>query len=232
MPDFSMIPDAFGMIEQGREHPDSYWGAVTDLQDQGWVLTFARHRDSDHLEISNYETILTSFAEKYELNEDYRVEGSSHWLVGWMDQMMVRALQCNCEDWEQAHITVHPDRESKGLKLWRCHTCGGDFGIANIRPIFYSAIEFKERMEEYPVLDEEDFSRREYEELMEYIESVASSFVSRNEGDTIAEGWEPDYEKIFEHLFREYSVSRVDDLNYEWIEDAVLAIADEEGKKL
>jgi len=232
MPDFSMIPDAFDMIERGREHPEDYYGSITDLQDQGWIASFVKHRDSDHLDLSNYETVLTDFSEKYELNDDYRVEGSSHWAVGWLDTLMVRALQCKCEDWEDAHITVHPDRESRGLKLWRCHTCGTDFGIASVRPIFYSVAEYKERLEEYPVLDEEDFSRREHEELMEYLDQEVSAFVRQHEGDTIAEDWEPDKDAIFQYLFDVHSVSHIDELDNAWIEDAVLTVAEREGKKL
>jgi len=225
--------DLFDAVEEGREHPSDYFGSITDLQDQGWVQTFGRHRDSDHLDNSNFDTILESFQEKFELNEDYRVEGSSHWLVGWSDSMMVRALQCKCEDWENADITVHPDHRTKGLKLWRCHTCGTDFGIENIRNIFYRALEFAERLANYPVLDEEDYSRREHEELMGYLEGEVSSTVnSLQNDDRIKDDWEPDNDKVFSYLFDTYSVCRIDDLDGDMIEDAVLTVADKEGKKL
>lgn len=227
------MTDLFELLEDGRQHPQDYFGAITDLQDQGWVEVFGRHRDSDNLDISNYETILTAFHEKFELNEDFRVEGSSHWAVGWMDTMLVRALQCKCEDWENADITVHPDHDSKGLKLWRCHTCGTDLSIADIRNIFYRAVEFKDCMEDYPLLDEEDYSRREHEELMEYLEREVSWTVNHLQNDDkVVEDWEPDNDKIFQFLFDTYSVSSVDDLHSDWIEDAVLVLAEMEGKKL
>ena len=225
--------DLFDAIEQGREHPDSYWGSITDLQDQGWVQAFGRHRDSDTLDISNYETVLTAFHEKFELNEDFRVEGSSHWAVGWCDTLMVRALECDCEDWEHAHITAHPDLERRGLKLWRCHTCGIDFGIDRIRNIFYRALEFKDRLEDYPVLDEEDYSRREYEELMEYLGNEVSSTVnSLQNDDQIKEDWEADNDKVFDYIFETYSVSHIDDLTTDMVGDAVLTIAKKEGATL
>ena len=220
------MPDVYEAIEQGREHPRDYWGAITDLQDQGWTLTFARHRDSDHLDNSNFETILKAFDEKYEKYDDFRVEGSNHWAVGWMDQMMVRALQCKCEDWEQADITAHPDARSKGLKLWRCHTCGTDFGIDRVRPIFMDALEFLGRLEDYPILDEEDHSRREYEELMEYLGNEVSSTVnSLQNDDQIKEDWEADNDKVFDYIFDTYSVSSVDDLTTDMVGDAVLTLA-------
>jgi hypothetical protein len=225
-------PDVFDAVNETLEHPQDYYGDIIDLQDQGWGCTFGRHRDSDNLDISNYEQILQAFHEKFELNEDFRVEGSRHWAVGWTDQILVRALQCDCEDWEEADITVHPDAKSKGLKLWRCHTCATDFGIERVRPIFYEALEFKSRLDDYPILDEEHYSKLEHEELLEWLEQEVSAFVRHEEGETIEEDWEPDLDKVFEYLFDIHSVSTVEDCNVDWIGDAVLAIADKEGKKL
>jgi hypothetical protein len=214
----------FQAIEDGREHPRDYFGDITDYQDQGWTLFVGRHRDSDNLENSNFETIEKQFEEKYEKNEDFRIEGSSHWAVGWTDQMMIRALQCQCDDWEKAHIV-----STTVTNEWFCQICEHR---CEVRPIVFDALDIKERLDEYPVLDEEDFSRRDYEDLMNYVEDEVSSFIRRNGGDTIEEDWEPDNDKIFQYLFDTHSVSCIDDLDSSWIEDAVLAIADKEGKKL
>jgi len=228
-----MPTDLYEEICDAMEHPSDYWGAITDLQDQGWMLCFSRHRDSDHLQNSNFETILKAFGEKYELNDDFRVEGSSHWAVGWMDQMMVRALQCDCEDWEDAHITQHPDGKAMGLKLWRCHTCGLDFGLGRCRPIVEDTFEFASRLADYPVLDEEDFSRREYEEFCEWIEnSIGSVVVSLQNDERIKDDFDPDMEKVFEYLFEVHNVSTVDECDYDWLTDAVVTIAEREGAKL
>lgn len=225
--------DLFEAIEEGREHPRDYFGSITELQDEGWVETFGRHRDSDNLQNSNFDAVLKTLSEKFELNDDYQVLGSSHWAVGWCDQIMVRALQCKCEDWEDADITAHPDNAAKGLKLWRCHTCGTDFGIESIRPVFYEMLEFKNRLEQYPLLDEEDFSRREHEELMEYIEREVSAICVRfQNGEEIKDDFEANPADVARILFDEYSVSHVDDLSYEWMEDAVLTLAEKEGAKL
>lgn len=225
--------DVFEAVEECREHPRDYLGAITELQDQGWAETIGRHRDSDNLQNSNFDTVLKKLNEKYELNDDYRVEGSSHWAVGWCDQLMVRALQCKCEDWEDADIKVHPDNASKGLKLWRCHSCGTDFGIESVRPVFYEMLEFKTRLEEYPLLDEEDFSRREHEELMEYIEREVSSICTRfQNGEDVKDDFEADPAEVASILFKDYSVSSVDDVDYGWLENAVLTAAEKAGAKL
>lgn len=217
----------FELIEAGREHPEYYFGAITDYQDNGWIQTFGRHRDSDTLDDSNFESILKNLEEKFEKNDDFRVEGSSHWAVGWTDTLMVRALQCKCEDWDDAEIIGY-----KADEIWRCRTCGDEFGTEGIRPIFYEIMEYKAALEEYPVFDEEDWSRREHEELMEYLEDEINSIVRRKEGDEIEEDFEPDHDEVFEYLFREHSVSCVEDLRNEWIEDAVLTVAEKAGKKL
>jgi hypothetical protein len=224
--------DLYEAVNETLERPRDYYGVIPELQEQGWGCTFGRHRDSDNLDISNYETILRAFAEKFELNEDYRVEGSSHWAVGWTDTLMVRVLQCDCEDWEEAEITQHPDSVHKGVKLWRCHTCGLDFGIERIRPIFQECLEFKASLEEYPLLDEEDFSRREHEELMEWLEDEVASVIRRNEGETIEEDFEVETGEVARILFDDHSVSSVEDVDMGWIEDAVLDLADKAGKKL
>ena len=229
MNDTYLYYESFKAVEEGREHPRDYWGCITDLQDQGWVLTFGRHRDSDVLGISNYETILKLFEEKkFEKQDDYRVEGSNHWAVGWIDQIMVRALQCDCDDWEKADIVV----ESKQTEEWRCNTCGAVFGTEAIRPIFYECREIAARLENYPVLDEEDFSRREHEDLVEYIETNLFHAISGNEGETIAEGFTVEAEAVAEWLFDTHSVSCVDECDTDKIEEAVIALAEKEGKKL
>lgn len=183
-------------LRQALEPPDSYYGSITDLVRQGWAKTFSRHRDSDILEISNYETILATFAEKYELNEDYRVEGSSHWAVGWVDQIMVRALDCKCEDWEDADLMyrdLHPIEEEEMLHPflnagWYCNTCGA---LAKVRPIFEEVLEIAGQLEEYAVLDEEDYSEREYKDLNEYLEGeIYSHYVHLGYEELSDEGYD------------------------------------------
>lgn len=184
--------------------PDHYWGAQTELVEQGWGGTFGIHRDSDLLAKSNYETILKLFNEKYEQNEDWRIESASHFLVGWMDTLMVRVLKCKCTEEDEdtmPSIYRHPDWESKGNMTWSCGTCDSP---AFYTDIFMEALEIQNKLEEYPVLDEDDWSRREHEEMMEYLEQEV--------GDEYAPA-------LFTYLFDTYSVSNSDDVRYEWIEE-------------
>lgn len=218
-------------VNESMEHPQHYWGAITDLQDQGWGQTFGRHRDSDNIDLSNFETILKYFEEKgYELNDDYRIEGSSHWAVGWTDSLMVRIFDCKCEDWEDADISYNPSPQADE---WYCETCMTRMGIEDIRPIFHDCLDFKHRLEEYPLLDEEDHSRREHEDLMDWLEQETSSLTVHLQNDErVADDFEADVDEVARYLFDEHSVSSIDDCNSDWIEDAILAIADREGSKL
>lgn len=225
------MTDVNEALKEALQSPSDYYGAIPDLQQQGWALVFGRSRDSDNLEISNYETILERFNEAYQLNEDYRVEGSSHWAVGWVDQIMVRALDCDCEDWEEADFSLSKHNTWTGeayVDAWICQTCGA---IGRIRKIFEECVEIAGSLADYPLLDEDDYSRREHEDLLDYVQDEIGSIIRRNE-DKLVEDWEPEPSQVFEYLFDVHSVCHIEDLDNGWIEDAVLAIADKEDKRV
>lgn len=77
-------------LKEALEHPGDYFGEIPNLQDEGWAITFSRSRDSDNREIANYEHVLSYLYEKYP--DEYRVAHSSHWAVGWVDQILVKAV--------------------------------------------------------------------------------------------------------------------------------------------
>src|ERR1041385_1724755 len=189
------------LVVQMLKPPKDYIGAITELVTQGWGQCFGIHRDSDTLSRANWDSIIEELQDQVEdVNESYRVEGSHHWLAGLSDTMLCRILDCECEDWEDSHIVRHPDWESKGNKFFICHVCNK---TAKITPIFGTVLNIKERLEEYPVLDEEKYSEMENDELMEYLEQEVG---------------EESAEALAKHLYDEYSVSRVEDVSYEWIE--------------
>jgi hypothetical protein len=178
--------------------PEHYWGAQTELVNEGWGGITGIHRDSDLLDESNYETILKILDEKYEKYEDWRVESASHWAVGWMDTLMVRVVKCECtEENEDSMPYIVRDMGDR----WRCDTCGT---TAQYTDIFKECLELQAALENYPVLDEEDYSRREYEDTMEYLTNEVG---------------EEHADKLFSYLFNTYSVSRSDDIHGEWIEE-------------
>jgi len=57
--------------------------------------------------------------------------------------------------------------------------------VGNITPAFEAAVEWRERLEDYPVADEDDYSMREYEATIENIETEGRNLVR----DGAPEGW-------------------------------------------
>jgi len=211
--------------------PENYWGSITDLVEQGWAQVWGRHRDSDLLEVSNYEYVLTFLNEKYEVNEDFTVEGSSHWAVGWTDQILVRALRCNCPVYDEHGLTNEPEPcfaygnvaiDNENIReWWHCINCGEE---ATVTEVFEDMFNFAERVQDYPLLDEEDFSRREHEEFFDWIEqelhyACGQANLSDEEIDRVT----PD--EVVTELYNNYSVSNVDDCSFEWVVEAVKEVA-------
>jgi hypothetical protein len=185
-------------IKQTLTHPENYFGAINDWIDAGYGPTFGRHRDSDQLALSNYYTVLHTFEEKFEHGLDFVTESSTHFLVGWTEDIIVRVLDCKCgEDVVQDRVIEYTHK----YQFWYCKTCET---ICTESKIFQECLEFKARLEDYPVLDEEDFSNREHEDMMSYLEQEV--------GDEHAPA-------LFTYLFDTHQVSRSDEVHYKWIEE-------------
>jgi hypothetical protein len=56
-----------------------------------WANTFSHHRDSDILDESNWEVITNDLIHRFP--EDTKIEGASHWAVGWVEHLSVRLLE-------------------------------------------------------------------------------------------------------------------------------------------
>jgi hypothetical protein len=98
-----------------------------------WLIVLSRHRDSDCLTQSNFESALAALGGE---GEHVAIERSNHWAVGWVEYLVV--------DPAQGEIVAQ-------------------------------AQEMRDRLEDYPVLDEENWSKRECDEYMESWESWGRS---------------------------------------------------------
>jgi hypothetical protein len=112
------------------------WEGPADGSDPDkWALTVGQHRDSGLLDQSNYAVIVKDMEARFPDDvEDFR---SSHWAVGWLDQLAVRVFDAN----------------------------------GNITDAFHAIADWKSKLEDYPLADEDDYSRREYEAAMDNIAS-------------------------------------------------------------
>lgn len=100
----------------------AYWG------ERGhWLVVIGRHRDSDCLVNSNFDTALARLGGE---SATVAVERSSHWAVGW----------CEC-------VIVDPSDAEKVAE----------------------AEKMRAELEDYPVLDEEDYYRRRMEKADEVL---------------------------------------------------------------
>jgi hypothetical protein len=169
---------------QLQERPQDYAGAIDDWMDEGYSNSvLSQHRDSDVLQRSNYEVISRDLLDRFP--DDVRTTVSNHWAVGWVESLHVRIYKesINLEE-------IEP---------------GKFYGHDSYTDAFIAAMEWKEKLDDYPVADEEDWSRREYEELIEYLEQEVGSEHA---------------EALARWLFDEYSVSRVEDIRkIEWIDE-------------
>lgn len=92
-----------------------------------WLLApCSLQRDSDELRESNWEVQLDRLNQVGTQEEDFVILRASHWLVGWIDRLLVR-----------------PDSDCVAV----CE-------------------EIEAKLEDYPILDHEDFSQREEESYL------------------------------------------------------------------
>lgn len=189
--------------------PRDYFGVITELQEQGWGQTFGVHRDSDLLEQSNWDAVIEHLQEKFPDSGDYRIEGSNHWAVGWLDTLMVRVLRCECEEISDDTMPFIIRKDDK----WYCESCNT---FPHYTAIFRECVELRAHLDNYPILDEEDYSRREWEDLSEYVEQEVNSIWNRHHDDDIPE-----------HLIGSVldrisgNCTRSDDVDYSDLENAV-----------
>lgn len=183
-------------VKEVLTKPENYWGPLNDWIDAGYGPTFGKHRDSDTLGRSNYDSIEKMFREKYEYGLDFVTDSASHWAVGWVENIVVRVLDCKCSD-----AVVQERSIIRYIERWVCETCDTECTISQI---FAECCEIQAALSDYPVFDEEDHSRVEYEEMMQYLEQEVGS---------------DDAPALFEYLYNECSASRPDDIPQNAIEE-------------
>ena len=101
------------------------------------AFTFSRTRDSSVLEISNFDTVYRDLEERFP--NDVWIEQSSHFLCGWVDNIVVRMLTA------------------------------GDGPLGGPRPTAAASAvrEWVDALADYPVADDGAFSKAEYDAKVE-----------------------------------------------------------------
>lgn len=107
------------------------WSNYSGFDWSSWLCGLGMNRDSDILDVSNFETALEMLGGEVEGQVEVRQVG--HWACGWFKQIM-----------------IHSSATDKVQILKDIH----------------------DALEQYPVLDDSDYSEREHESYSEYAEQV------------------------------------------------------------
>ena len=178
------------IVEAAREslkHPE-HFAYYGDLHEEdGWGRCFGVHRDSDVLDRSNWDVITEDLMGRFP--DDFHIEEASHFLVGWVQTLRVRVLSDPAELWIREQ---------------------------NITDAFRAAMEWKDRLEEYPIADEEEYCRVEYEEFWQYISDEVPYIWNREHDDDMPEHLPSAVAQILSQQH-----SRADDVPYKEMEAAV-----------
>jgi hypothetical protein len=143
--------------------PRDYFGSLNDWIDAGYGATIWKNRDSDALELSNYDAARKIYEDAgFEYGRDFVTDGANHWAVGWVESIVVRVLDCECDD-DVIQDRVITDRDDG----WWCETCDT---MCEVSAIFKEALEIRNRLEDYPVLDEMDLCEREWNDMADWCE--------------------------------------------------------------
>lgn len=123
-----------------------------------WYVGALSHRDSDLLEKSNAAFIERKFAEKFPLTDEINwfVFRSGHWAVDHVDQIAIRVYEQDQSEDDEAPIITDEFEE------W-----------CNIQA----------RLDNYCVLDEEDWDRRQQEALEWAIEDAGKQWLKEDHND-------------------------------------------------
>lgn len=151
------MSDILDRLAEAQSAPRDYFGPLDSLiEDNKARAGIGQHRDSDALERSNFQVIYDDLVTRFP--DDVEIDRSSHWAVGWHEVILVTALDSK---------RTFDD----SLPVWN-----GNYPIneSDIHPAFLAAMEWQDKLDNYPVADESHYSDLEFEEFSEWVEGDAS----------------------------------------------------------
>lgn len=82
-----MTPEELEKLATVR--PTNYFGDLYDYLDDGFGRVLGMSRDSDYIERSNWDYVIKHLSDRFP-NEDWVINRASHFLVGWVDELLVK----------------------------------------------------------------------------------------------------------------------------------------------
>jgi len=147
---------------QAIQQPEDSWFGNDSLWYSHGMSGFTVHRDSHLVERSNFNVMVELLTEQFghqNVDGDWWVNYSTHWAVGWAEQIMVRIL-------------IDPDRNDP-------------FTYSNITDIFKCCMEYVNNVQDYAIIDDIHYENLVHDELVKEIESFMPQWAndSFNPGD-------------------------------------------------
>lgn len=178
-----------------RKFESFAWHAAPD-DGVDWAIVYTSNRDSGLLEQSNAAQIAAELEQftgytwngEEDIEPDVREASHNHWAVGHVDGFAIR-VYCQATRlmgwrepglaWDAATVAVYKDAlKEQGFDP--------DEDDRSLTDAWLKWCEIKCALDDYPVLDEEDYSRREYESAVEWISSEGTRYLA-DEG--VPEDW-------------------------------------------
>jgi hypothetical protein len=152
--------DVYELAASGLNHPQD-----ASFDDERLFVSWAgtpvtTHRDADVLTRSNFRVISEELTTSYA--DEVYVLHAGHWAVGWVEFLVVKVFKDDVEiPWDR-YDTVSADDVQAVAEGY----CDVD-PIEAFTPAFCELHDWVEKLDGYPVADEDDWSQLEYDELLE-----------------------------------------------------------------
>lgn len=164
-------------VDEALKEPDSF--AMHD-RDPKWFVTWSlgpvyKHRDSDNIGEANANALIKHLESDPSLSNDWDVIGCSHWAVGHVDHLAFKVI-------EKVGKAVPKSTELPYTYMLKSRP---GYRLARIARVLK---QWFDNLEEYPVADDEELSRIEFEASLDAIQSQSPPR-GRDFIDKLPEDW-------------------------------------------
>lgn len=187
---YPSFTDVDKWVDDALERPSSF--AMRD-DDPKWFTTWSlgpvyKHRDSDNIQEANAIALIKHLESDPSLNKDWVVIGCSHWAVGHVDHLAFKVIEKVSRGPGKRTALDYMLKNRPGYRLTR---------IARVLKDWFDGLE------EYPVADDEELSRIEYEASLEAIQQQSPPR-GRDFIDVLPENW---FDLVYNRMWQTGGIS-------------------------
>jgi hypothetical protein len=148
------------LATQALEKPEDFgWWGKEEMFETWGWAGIDKNNSSDAVEIVNFDHITKDLLDKFP--EDFEIVGLRHWAVGHVDRLTCRIIK-------------DPKK---------------DIDSSNITDAFKAAMRYLMKLEDYPIIDDDELSEYCFNEISEWIEQElpAEVYVRTSKSETVGE---------------------------------------------